>query len=140
MARSVPSPKIFLLLVKVGALARSPGPSLSPRAQDSPCKDPLVTAAPLPPPQGEQEDRARYSVTQVTIEARAAEGSLPRFPQSLYRGTVALGSGVGVAVKDAADPSQPLRIQAQDPEFPVGAAWSLGGPGLPSGGGWGPWG
>ncbi|XP_036151812.1 cadherin-related family member 5 isoform X3 [Myotis myotis] len=83
MARSVPSPKTFLLLVK-----------------------------------GEQEDRARYSVTQVTIEARDAAGSLPRFPQSLYRGAVALGSGVGVAVKDAADPSQPLRIQAQDPEFP----------------------
>ncbi|XP_059566670.1 cadherin-related family member 5 isoform X3 [Myotis daubentonii] len=83
MARSVPSPKTFLLLVK-----------------------------------GEQEDRARYSVTQVTIEARAATGSLPRFPQSLYRGAVALGSGVGVAVKDAADPSQTLRIQAQDPEFP----------------------
>ncbi|XP_070282372.1 cadherin-related family member 5 [Myotis yumanensis] len=83
MARSVPSPKTFLLLVK-----------------------------------GEQEDRARYSVTQVTVEARAAAGSLPRFPQSLYRGAVPLGSGVGVAVKDAADPSQPLRIQAQDPEFP----------------------
>ncbi|XP_045677000.1 cadherin-related family member 5 isoform X2 [Phyllostomus hastatus] len=67
---------------------------------------------------GEQEDRARYSVTQVTVEARNASGSLPRFPQSLYRGTVAVGSGVGAAVKDAAAPSQPLRIWAQDPEFP----------------------
>lgn len=105
-----------------------------PEAQGAglPCKDPLVTAA--SPPQGEQEDLVRYSVTQVTVEARAATGSLPRFPQSLYRGALALGSGVGVAVLDAADPSQPLRIQAQDPEFPVGAVWSLGGPGFPSGG------
>ncbi|XP_062951277.1 cadherin-related family member 5 [Cynocephalus volans] len=67
---------------------------------------------------GEQADFARYSVTQVTVEARAANGSLPHFPQSLYHGTVGLGSGAGVAVKDADDPSQPLRIQAQDPEFP----------------------
>ncbi|XP_053779990.1 cadherin-related family member 5 isoform X5 [Desmodus rotundus] len=67
---------------------------------------------------GEQEDHARYSVTQVTVEARDASGSPPRFPQSLYRGTVALGSGMGVAVKDAAAPSQPLRVWAQDPEFP----------------------
>ncbi|XP_059788408.1 cadherin-related family member 5 isoform X2 [Balaenoptera ricei] len=66
----------------------------------------------------EQADHARYSVTQVTVEARAAGGSPPRFPQSLYRGTVALGSGVGVAIRDAAAPSQPLRIRAQDPEFP----------------------
>ncbi|KAM5318634.1 cadherin-related family member 5 isoform 3-T3 [Glossophaga mutica] len=67
---------------------------------------------------GEQEDRARYSVTQVTVEARDASGSLPHFPQSLYRGTVALDSAAGAAVKDAAAPSQPLRIWAQDPEFP----------------------
>ncbi|XP_032976414.1 cadherin-related family member 5 isoform X2 [Rhinolophus ferrumequinum] len=67
---------------------------------------------------GEQADHARYSVTKVTVEARNASGSLPRFPLSLYRGTVALGSGVGVAVKDAAVPSQLLRIRAQDPEFP----------------------
>uniref|UniRef100_A0A8C6CLP5 Cadherin-related family member 5 n=1 Tax=Monodon monoceros TaxID=40151 RepID=A0A8C6CLP5_MONMO len=67
---------------------------------------------------GEQADHARYSVTQVTVEAQAASGSPPRFPQSLYRGTVALGSGVGVVIKDAAAPSQPLRIRAQDPEFP----------------------
>ncbi|TEA36509.1 hypothetical protein DBR06_SOUSAS35410028 [Sousa chinensis] len=67
---------------------------------------------------GEQADHARYSVTQVTVEAQAASGSPPRFPQSLYRGTVALGSGVGVAIKDAAAPSQALRIRAQDPEFP----------------------
>ncbi|XP_065738571.1 cadherin-related family member 5 [Phocoena phocoena] len=67
---------------------------------------------------GKQADHARYSVTQVTVEAQAASGRPPRFPQSLYRGTVALGSGVGVAIKDAAAPSQPLRIRAQDPEFP----------------------
>lgn len=68
--------------------------------------------------QAQQEDRARRSVTQVRVEARAAVGSLPSFSESLYRGTVALGSGVGVAVKDAAIPSQPLKIQAKDPEFP----------------------
>ncbi|XP_019570369.2 cadherin-related family member 5 isoform X3 [Rhinolophus sinicus] len=67
---------------------------------------------------GEQADHASYSVTKVRVEARNASGSLPRFPLSLYRGTVALGSGVGVAVKDAAVPSQLLRIRAQDPEFP----------------------
>ncbi|XP_050613813.1 cadherin-related family member 5 isoform X4 [Macaca thibetana thibetana] len=66
---------------------------------------------------GQQADLARYSVTQVTVEAVAAAGSPPRFPQSLYRGTVALGAGAGVVVKDAAAPSQPLRVQAQDPEF-----------------------
>ncbi|PNJ84766.1 CDHR5 isoform 9 [Pongo abelii] len=86
MARSVPSPVTFLLLVK-----------------------------------GQQADLARYSVTQVTVEAVAAAGSPPRFPQSLYRGTVALGAGAGTVVKDAAAPSQPLRIQAQDPEFSVEA-------------------
>ncbi|XP_035119803.2 cadherin-related family member 5 isoform X2 [Callithrix jacchus] len=83
MARRVPSPMTFLLLVK-----------------------------------GQQADLARYSVTQVTVRAVAAAGSPPHFPQSLYRGTVALGSGAGVVVEDAAAPSQPLRIQAQDPEFP----------------------
>uniref|UniRef100_A0A2I3HXI9 Cadherin related family member 5 n=1 Tax=Nomascus leucogenys TaxID=61853 RepID=A0A2I3HXI9_NOMLE len=66
---------------------------------------------------GQQADLARYSVTQVTVEAVAAAGSPPRFPQSLYRGTVVLGAGAGVVVKDAAAPSQPLRIQAQDLEF-----------------------
>ncbi|KAM8817962.1 cadherin-related family member 5 isoform 3-T3 [Rhynchonycteris naso] len=67
---------------------------------------------------GEQEDRVRYSVTQVTVDARDSSGNLPRFPESLYYGTIALGSHAGVAVKDAAAPSQPLRIRAQDPEFP----------------------
>lgn len=68
------------------------------------------------------------------MEARNASGSVPHFTQSLYRGTVGLGSGVGTAIKDAADPSQPLRIRAQDPEFPVGTAWSFGLPGLLLGG------
>uniref|UniRef100_A0A8C8Y1V4 Cadherin-related family member 5 n=1 Tax=Panthera leo TaxID=9689 RepID=A0A8C8Y1V4_PANLE len=67
---------------------------------------------------GEQADHARYSVTRVTIEARNANGSLLQFPESRYRGTVALGSGAGVPVRDAASPSQPLRIWAWDPEFP----------------------
>ncbi|XP_054935852.1 cadherin-related family member 5 [Physeter macrocephalus] len=67
---------------------------------------------------GEQADGASYWVTQVTVEARAASGSPPRFPQRLYCGTVPLGSGMGVAIRDAAAPSQPLRIRAQDPEFP----------------------
>ncbi|XP_029770800.1 cadherin-related family member 5 isoform X3 [Suricata suricatta] len=67
---------------------------------------------------GEQADHARYSVTQVTIEARNANGSLLHFPESQYRGTVALGSGAGIPVRDAASPSQPLRIWAWDPDFP----------------------
>uniref|UniRef100_A0A8C3YF02 Cadherin-related family member 5 n=1 Tax=Catagonus wagneri TaxID=51154 RepID=A0A8C3YF02_9CETA len=67
---------------------------------------------------GEQADGARYSVTQVTVEALDASGSPPRFPEGLYRGAVALGSGPGVAVQDAAAPPQPLRIWAQDPDFP----------------------
>ncbi|XP_046956601.1 cadherin-related family member 5 [Lynx rufus] len=67
---------------------------------------------------GEQADHARYSVTRVTIEARNANGSLLQFPESRYFGTVALGSGAGVPVRDAASPSQPLRIWARDPEFP----------------------
>ncbi|XP_040826768.1 cadherin-related family member 5 [Ochotona curzoniae] len=83
MAKSVPRPMTFLLVVK-----------------------------------GEQEDLARYSVTQVTVEARAATGSTPYFAQTLYRGIVAPGSTVGVAVQDAAAPPEPLRIQAQDDDFP----------------------
>ncbi|XP_073745933.1 cadherin-related family member 5 isoform X3 [Callorhinus ursinus] len=67
---------------------------------------------------GEQADRARYSVTRVTIEARNAFGSLPYFPKSRYYGRVARGSGAGVEVKDATAPSLPLRIWAQDPDFP----------------------
>ncbi|XP_023578513.1 cadherin-related family member 5 isoform X2 [Octodon degus] len=67
---------------------------------------------------GDQADQARYSVTQVTVEARSAAGRPPHFPQNLYRGIVAPGSSAGVVVRDTASPSQPLRIQAQDPEFP----------------------
>ncbi|XP_077914799.1 cadherin-related family member 5 [Halichoerus grypus] len=67
---------------------------------------------------GEQADRARYSVTWVTINARNATGSLPYFPESQYQGRVARGSGAGVEVKDATAPALPLRIRAQDPDFP----------------------
>uniref|UniRef100_A0A8C0RDL1 Cadherin-related family member 5 n=1 Tax=Canis lupus familiaris TaxID=9615 RepID=A0A8C0RDL1_CANLF len=67
---------------------------------------------------GEQSDGARYSVTWVTIEARSATGSVPQFPQSRYYGTVALNSAVGVEVRDTASPSLPLRVWAQDPDFP----------------------
>lgn len=49
MTRSVPSPKTFLLLVKVGPLAKSPWAFLSPRLQGSPFEDLLVTAASLTP-------------------------------------------------------------------------------------------
>lgn len=85
---------------------------------------------------GDQADHARYSVTQVTVEARNATESLPRFPASLYRGTVALGSATGTVVQDAAEPSLPLRVWAQDPDFPVGTA-GPGSAGPPSAGGWG---
>ncbi|XP_038310325.1 cadherin-related family member 5 isoform X5 [Canis lupus familiaris] len=67
---------------------------------------------------GEQSDGARYSVTWVTIEARSATGSVPQFPQSRYYGTVALNSAVGVEIRDTASPSLPLRVWAQDPDFP----------------------
>lgn len=128
MTRSVPSPKTFLLLVKVGPLARSSQALPEPQAAGLPVQGPTCHCCPPPQLQGEQADGARYSVTQVTVEARATAGSPPRFPVSLYHGTVAVGSGVGVAVQDAAVPSQPLRIRAQDPEFPVGPAWpALGG-------------
>nr|XP_025847484.1 cadherin-related family member 5 [Vulpes vulpes] len=67
---------------------------------------------------GEQSDGARYSVTWVTIEARSATGSVPQFLQSRYYGTVARNSAVGVEVRNAASPSLPLRVWAQDPDFP----------------------
>ncbi|XP_059253689.1 cadherin-related family member 5 [Mustela nigripes] len=67
---------------------------------------------------GEQADGARYSVTWVQIEARNAAGSPPYFAKSRYHGMVARGSGGGVEVKDAAAPSLPLRVWAQDPDFP----------------------
>ncbi|XP_045872271.1 cadherin-related family member 5 isoform X2 [Meles meles] len=67
---------------------------------------------------GEQADGARYSVTWVTIEARNAAGSPPYFAKNRYHGMVARGSGGGVEVKDATTPSLPLRVWAQDPDFP----------------------
>lgn len=140
MAKSIPSPQTFVLMVKVGART---GPGL--QALPGPQAAGLTLQGPsghgrLCNPQGEQADGARYSVTQVTVEALDANGSLPRFPESLYRGTVALGSGPGVAVQDAAAPPQPLRIRAQDPEFPVGTARASLGGGLegPEGAAWAP--
>ncbi|XP_076971038.1 cadherin-related family member 5 [Tamandua tetradactyla] len=67
---------------------------------------------------GEQADGARYSVTQVTVEAHATAGSPPYFPHGLYRGRVALGAATGEMVRDASDPARPLAVQAQDPDFP----------------------
>ncbi|XP_012589801.1 PREDICTED: cadherin-related family member 5 [Condylura cristata] len=69
----------------------------------------------------EQEDKARYSVTLVTIKAEDRDGdeSLPAFPLQEYRGFLALGGGPRVAVKDTSNPSQPLTVRAHDPKFPV---------------------
>ncbi|XP_006877066.1 PREDICTED: cadherin-related family member 5 [Chrysochloris asiatica] len=67
---------------------------------------------------GEQADLTKYSVTQVSVEAQGAAGGQPSFPQSLYRGTVAPNLNAGAVVRDAANPSQALRLQAKDPDFP----------------------
>ncbi|XP_036061601.1 cadherin-related family member 5 [Onychomys torridus] len=80
MAKSIPSPMIFTLLVRA-----------------------------------DQADMARYSMTQAVVEARGGE---LQFSQSLYHGTVALGSEAGTEVKDRTSPSEILRIQAQYPGFP----------------------
>lgn len=66
-------------------------------------------------------------MTWVTIEARNATGSPPYFAKNRYHGMVARGSGGGVEVKDATTPSLPLRVWAQDPDFPVGAGPAAGG-------------
>lgn len=42
-----------------------------------------------------------------------------QFSQSLYHGTVVLGSAAGTTVKDRTSPSETLRIQAQYIDFPV---------------------
>ncbi|XP_012888784.1 PREDICTED: cadherin-related family member 5 isoform X3 [Dipodomys ordii] len=83
MAKSVPSPTVFVLMVKA-----------------------------------EQADGARYSITKATLEARGTAGHSPRFPQSVFRGTVEAGSGANATVRDAASPTRFLRIWAEDPEFP----------------------
>ena len=62
---------------------------------------------------------AQYSVTQAIVEARSVTGNPLQFSQSLYYGTVVLGSEAGTAVKDKTFPSEILRIQAQYPGFPV---------------------
>ncbi|XP_021071106.1 cadherin-related family member 5 [Mus pahari] len=66
----------------------------------------------------DQADMARYSVTQAIVEARSVTGNPLQFSQSLYYGTVVLGSDAGTAVKDKTFPSEILRIQAQYPGFP----------------------
>ncbi|XP_032747354.1 cadherin-related family member 5 isoform X2 [Rattus rattus] len=83
MAKSIPSPMTFTLLVRA-----------------------------------EQADMARYSVTQAVVEARDVTGNPLQFSQSLYFGTVVLGSEAGTAVKDKTFPSEILRIQAQYLGFP----------------------
>ncbi|XP_055987576.1 cadherin-related family member 5 [Sorex fumeus] len=60
-----------------------------------------------------QKSGARYSVTQVSVEVTSKE-SYASFPLNLYHGFLVLGQGAGIAVKDAADPSQPLTLRAQD--------------------------
>ena len=52
------------------------------------------------------------------MEARSVTGNPLQFSQSLYYGTVVLGSEAGTAVKDKTFPSEILRIQAQYPGFP----------------------
>ncbi|XP_031240526.1 cadherin-related family member 5 isoform X2 [Mastomys coucha] len=83
MAKSVPSPMMFTLLIRA-----------------------------------DQADMARYSVTQAIVEARSVTGNPLQFSQSLYYGTVVVGSEAGTAVKDKTFPSEILRIQAQYPGFP----------------------
>ncbi|KAL1788374.1 cadherin-related family member 5 isoform X1 [Sigmodon hispidus] len=83
MAKSIPSPMTFTLLVRA-----------------------------------DQDDMARYSVTQAIVEARDVTGSPLQFSQNLYRGIVMLGSEAGTEVKDRTSPSEILRIQAQHPGFP----------------------
>lgn len=58
-------------------------------------------------------------MTQVTVEVTSNKSHVS-FPLSLYRGFVVLGQGANVAVKDSADPSQPLTLRARDITFPVG--------------------
>ncbi|XP_041522383.1 cadherin-related family member 5 isoform X2 [Microtus oregoni] len=66
----------------------------------------------------DQDDRARYSVTQAIVEARDVSGNPLQFSQSRYHGTVVLGSEANTAVKDRTSPSETLRIQAQYSDFP----------------------
>ncbi|XP_057635440.1 cadherin-related family member 5 isoform X3 [Chionomys nivalis] len=66
----------------------------------------------------DQDDMARYSMTQAIVEARDVSGNPLQFSQSLYHGTVVLGSEAGTAVKDRTSPFETLRIQAQYSVFP----------------------
>lgn len=53
------------------------------------------------------------------MEARGLTGNPLQFSQSLYHGTVVLGSEAGTAVKDRISPSETLKIQAQYSDFLV---------------------
>ncbi|XP_049636881.1 cadherin-related family member 5 [Suncus etruscus] len=64
-----------------------------------------------------QKSDGHYSVTQVTVEVTSNKSHVS-FPLNLYRGFVVLGHGANVAVKDSADPSQPLTLRARDITFP----------------------
>ncbi|CAO2583862.1 Cadherin-related family member 5 [Lemmus lemmus] len=66
----------------------------------------------------DQADMAHYSLTQAIVEARDGTGDTLQFSQSLYHGTVVLGSEADTEVKDRTSPSETLRIQAQYSDFP----------------------
>ncbi|XP_044539988.1 cadherin-related family member 5-like, partial [Gracilinanus agilis] len=68
----------------------------------------------------QQVHTGSYSVTQVSIQAVAGQLYPPRFPQALYRGWLAPGTGANVAVRDAEDPDRELRLRAEDDDFPAG--------------------
>ncbi|XP_049993743.1 cadherin-related family member 5 isoform X2 [Alexandromys fortis] len=65
----------------------------------------------------DQDDMASYSMTQAVVEARDVPENSLQFSQSLYHGTVVLGSEADTAVKDRTSPSETLRIQAQYSDF-----------------------
>lgn len=134
MTKSIPNAKAFLLVVK---LVLTQGPARAHSYRTCSLADQLVTVVSQTPGRAGLITASILRVTQaVWRPERLPAGACSHFTQSLYRGTVGLGSGVGTAIKDAvADPSQPLRIRAQDPEFPVGTRWSFGPPGLLLGGG-----
>lgn len=92
--------------------------SLEPQLQPSSNKSHGLFLFPLTP-QADQDDMASYSMTQAFVEARDVSGNSLQFSQSLYHGSVVLGSEAGTAVKDRTSPSETLRIQAQYSDFPV---------------------
>lgn len=91
--------------------------SLEPQLQPS-SKSHCLLLFPLTP-QADQDDMASYSMTQAVVEARDVPENSLQFSQSLYHGTVVLGSEADTAVKDRTSPSETLRIQAQYSDFLV---------------------